>query len=103
MRKFLWEYDTTVTLDELREEWRNNDEDGRTFREYLDACMYWNNGALTEILTEDTPREYRERAVIDCIVWYSDESDDYCEEWLDLGEIAMKKGFGCKVQIREEE
>lgn len=100
MRQFLWEYETPITLDELREAWRNDEDDERTFREYVDACMYWNNGALVEILTADTPKECRDRAVADCVVWYSDDDDDRCEMWLNGREIAERRSDGCRVVVR---
>lgn len=65
MRRFLIEMDTEITLDELRRDYYEQfeDTDAETFEQYLELCMYWNNGALTEILTEDTPRGWASRAV----------------------------------------
>lgn len=67
MRKFLNDYESIVTIEELKngEEFRefmeeNPEED---FARYLDLCMWWNNGFLTEILTADTPKEARRGAV----------------------------------------
>lgn len=96
MRKFLVEYDEVITLDDVRRSWREFAEDDMTFADYLRNCLD-KNGALTEILTEDTPRENRRGAVTLCRVQYSEEEWDYCEEWLTEEEQEFKKFCGYSV------
>ena len=52
-----------------------------TFPQYLDDCL-GKNGALVEILTDDTPRGYERDAVSLYRVQYSDDPDDIREEYL---------------------
>ena len=97
MRKFLVEYVKEITMDDVRESWEQFAEDGETFAQYLNACLD-KNGALTEILTADTPRENRRGAVTLCRVIYGDDDpDDYCEEWLTEQERSFKEFCGCTV------
>lgn len=65
MRKFLIEMEQEITLEELRRDYYEQfeDTDAETFERYLELCMWWNNGALTEILTDETPRGLASRAV----------------------------------------
>lgn len=98
MRKFLVEMDYVVTLEDMRDEWREWARDGETFAQYLENCMARNNGALTEILTEDTPRGELSGAVSLCRVQYSEDEDDYCEEWLTSQEIFQKFCDGCGIK-----
>ena len=92
MRKFLVEMDSEITLDDLRRDYESGaaDTDAETFAQYLENCMARNNGALTEILTEDTPSGELNSAVTLCRVQYSEDEGDYCEEWLTPQEIAEK-------------
>lgn len=91
MRKFLYEMDYEITECELRDyyekEKRGECSDYETFGEYLKNCMYWWNGALTEILTADTPRELRRRAVSYMRAIYSDDADDSCWMWMNFDDI----------------
>ena len=98
MRKFLYEYETVFTLEQLETEYRTDraeDFDG-TFAQWLEECT-GKNGALTEILTDDTPRWNRKSAVIECVVYGDDENDDYFA-WLTLDEIARKRSCGYCVK-----
>ena len=97
MRKFLVEMDREVTLDEVRESWREFADGGETFAQYLENCMARNNGALTEILTADTPAGEKRGAVTLCGVYYSENPEDYCEEWLTEQERKFKESCGCTV------
>jgi len=97
MRKFLIEYEQEVTLDDVRQSWREFAEDDMPFAVYLRNCLD-KNGALTEILTSDTPRENRREAVTLCRVYYSDDRNDYCDEWLREDEQEFKKFCGYYVR-----
>lgn len=104
MRRFLIEMETEVTLEEIREDYNKNreriaEESGaENFGEYLENCMYWNNGALTEILTDDTPRDLRKRAVRPCKVLYEGD-DEWCERYLHYGEMRDLWESGAKIQL----
>ena len=91
MRKFLYEMETEITESELREYYEKEKhgecEDYGTFGEYLKNCMFWWNGALTEILTAETPKELRRRAVSYMRAVYSDDADDSCWMWLTYDDI----------------
>ena len=102
MRKFLIEMDVEITLADVKKEYEARreeiEEDGaENFAQFLDLCMFWNNGALTEILTEETPRGEQARAVTLCRVWYSDDADDFCDEWLTEQEAHEKAAAWCGV------
>lgn len=108
MRKFLIEMETVITLEHLARDYENRraelSRDGiETFPQYLEQCMARNNGALTEIMTDDTPRGNRREAVRLCNVWYSEDARDVCAEWLTPQEIARKtRGDGLRVDIIED-
>lgn len=103
MRKFLIEMETEITLVEIEEDYKNRrdeiaEESGaENFGEYLENCMYWNNGSLTEILTEDTPRELRKRAVRPCR--YQIDGGDWLEWWLHFGQICELWERGAKIML----
>ena len=96
MRKFLNDYDSIVTLEELKngEEYSQfkMDYPGATFEQYLAECMYWNNGFLTEILTRDTPKSERRKAVSLCALYDCETGEFACVEWLDYYGIVREKG-----------
>ena len=99
MRKFLFEYDEVVTLDDVRASFDALDPDERremTFSNYLADCL-GKNGALTEIKTAETPRG--QYAVTRCEVGYSDDPMDFCFEWLTDSEIVEKRADGCAVSV----
>ena len=80
MRKFLVEMDSVVTLAELEQDFKEFAEkefDGN-FSQWLDECL-GKNGALTEILTEDTPRGRRNDAVVECHITDADTGDEYTQ------------------------
>ena len=94
MRKFLDEMEREITLDELRAYYESDaermerDEGIESFERYLELCMFWNNGSLTEILTEDTPRGWASRAVGK--FWVTDaETGEKYEEWLPLSQFEL--------------
>jgi hypothetical protein len=98
MRKFLIEMDVEITLDEVEQNYHEFDyDDVMTFPQYLADCL-GKNGALTEILTDETPRGEEMRAVSLCRVQYSEDEDDYCEEWLTPTEIYEKWRDGCGIK-----
>lgn len=99
MRKFLCDYDSVWTEEQLRDFFANESDDREymTFEQWLAECM-GKNGALVEILTDDTPKWERERAVSLCRVHYSDDRDDYCDEWLNGAEQDFKKFCGYHVE-----
>ena len=98
MRKFLVEMEYVVTLEDMRDEWNMWARDGESFAQYLENCMARNNGALTEILTADTPDGELSGAVTLCRVQYSEDENDYCEEWLTGKEICEKWRDGCGIK-----
>lgn len=81
MRKFLYDRESIVTLEELEngEEFAEfmRENPGESFNRYLELCMWWNNGSLEEILTADTPKSERRRAVSRVAVfsasWYGED------------------------------
>lgn len=84
MRKFLVDYDSEWTLDELREFFEKESDDRAyfdSFEEWLDRVLRDKNGSLTEILTEDTPREQAAYAVARFVVTDAETGDTY-EKWL---------------------
>ena len=97
MRKFLMDYDGVITIWDVYYEWELWEKENMTFQQYLADCL-GKNGALTEILTDETPNDERERAVTLCRVHYSDERDDYCDEWLREDEIDFKRWCGYYVE-----
>lgn len=99
MRKFLIEMEQEITLDELRRDYETGavESDGESFPRYLELCMARNNGALTEILTEDTPSGERRGAVTLCRVSNPDDCYDEWEEWLTEQEMNRKRSYGCGV------
>ena len=99
MRKFLCEYDSVWTLDELKNffDTETDDREYMTFEQWLADCL-GKNGALTEILTEDTPNSNGKYAVTLCRVWCADE-DDYFEEWLTEEQAHDKFAMGYYVKI----
>ena len=100
MRRFLHDYESVITMEELQngEEFKEFMEENpdESFARYLDLCMYWNNGFLTEILTADTPVENRRGAVMLCAVF--DGEYDYADmpwvAYLNAAEIAQQKRCG---------
>jgi hypothetical protein len=92
MRKFLIEMEQEITLDELRRDYYEVFERGETgaetFERYLELCMWWNNGALTEILTADTPRGWASRAVGKFCVEDA-ETGEKNWEWLPLSQFDL--------------
>lgn len=102
MRKFLIEMETEITLEELKNNYDRKREQMAlegidSFARYLDLCMARNNGALTEILTDETPRGEQRNAVTLCRVWYSDDAEDCCDEWLTEQEAHEKQAWGYSV------
>lgn len=95
MRKFLHDYESIVTIEELKsgDEYKEfiSDYPDATFEEYLDLCMFWNNGFLTEILTADTPKAERRRAVSRVAVfsksWYGEDINFPFVTWKTAAEI----------------
>lgn len=101
MRKFLVEYRDIITEQELRDFYETEFDDRAymSFEEML-ADGLGKNGSLTEILTEDTPRG--QYAVTLCRVWYSEDEDDYCDEWLTEQEAHDKAAlWGCGTKVLE--
>lgn len=98
MRKFLVERDWVISLPELMQEWEEWARDDMTFEQYLADCLS-KNGALTEILTDDTPRENSRDAVTLIRVWYSDDVDDYCDEWLTEEQAHEKFPWTCGMKV----
>lgn len=100
MRKFLCDYNSVWTEEELERFFREvaDDREYMTFSQWLADCLS-KNGALVEILTEDTPRGEEMRAVTLCRVQYSEEEYDYCEEWLTPSQIAEKRRDGCGIKF----
>lgn len=87
MRKFLVEMDSVVTLADLEQDFKDFAEkefDGN-FSQWLDECL-GKNGALTEILTEDTPRDKVNSAVVNFHVTDADTGDEYWR-WLPVGAV----------------
>lgn len=109
MRKFLEEETNNIwTLEELKWYFENQYggddisgiQNGETFEHYLESCMYWNNGELTEILTEDTPPECVADSIQLCRVRYSDDEDDYSVMWLNPRQIKRREeSTGYPVEI----
>ena len=95
MRKFLNDYETIVTMEELKngDEYKEfiNDYPGATFEEYLDLCMFWNNGFLTEILTADTPKSERRKAVSLCALHDCETGELQFIQWLTYDGIMREK------------
>ena len=100
MRKFLCEYETIYTMEELEKFFHTESDDREymTFAQWLADCM-GKNGSLREILTLDTPRGEQLHALSLCRVQYSEDEDDYCEEWLTPTEICEKWRDGCGVKF----
>ena len=96
MRKFLVEMDYVISMEDVIQEWEEWEQENMTFPQYLADCL-GKNGALTEILTEDTPPENRKNAVIPCRVWYSDDVEDCFETWLTEQGIAEHELFATKI------
>lgn len=98
MRKFLHDYESIVTIEELKngDEFKEfvNDYPGETFERYLDLCMFWNNGFLTEILTNETPKNQRRYAVSSCALHDCETGEFECCEWLDYSNIQKEKMYG---------
>ena len=98
MRKFLWEMETVVTLDDVRESYyalEPTERVGMTFPQYLADCL-GKNGALTEILTDETPRGEQQKAVCNYAI-QNPESGDVWEEWLTPGGVNDRKSDGYDV------
>lgn len=95
MRKFLHEYESIVTLEELEngEEFAEfmRENPGESFFRYLELCMWWNNGSLAEILTAGTPKAERRRAVSRVAVfsksWYGEDINFPFVTWKTAAEI----------------
>lgn len=98
MRKFLHDYESIVTIEELKngDEYKEfvNDYPDATFEEYLDLCMFWNNGFLTEILTNETPKNQRRYAVSLCAVYDCDFEEIMNWQWLDYADILREQRYG---------
>ncbi len=92
MRKFLYEYETVWTEEQLREFYENESEDKEhmTYDEWLGECL-GKNGALTEIRTTDTPRG--QFAVSLYRVHYSDDPDDVAEQWLSPEQVKEQEFY----------
>lgn len=63
MRKFYdSDYDRYYTIEELETQFEelkaNGETDAETFEEYLDNCMYYNNGTLEEVEERETPTHH---------------------------------------------
>lgn len=95
MRKFLNDYDSIVTIEELQnsEEFSQFMEDypDESFSRYLELCMYWNNGFLTEILTADTPKNERRKAISLCALHDCETGELDIIEWLTYDGIMREK------------
>ena len=98
MRKFLHDYESIVTIEELKsgDEYKEfvNDYPGETFEKYLDLCMFWNNGFLTEILTNETPKNQRRDAVSLCSIYDSETGEYESTYWLSYYGIMREKRYG---------
>ena len=89
MRRFLVEYRDIITEQELRD-FYEAEFDGKEYMTFADmlADGLGKNGSLTEIATQDTPKG--QNAVTLYRVWYSEDRDDYCDEWLYPWEYQQK-------------
>ena len=47
------EYEEYITIDELEKQYKelkaNGDTEAETFKDYINNCMWWNNGSLEEV------------------------------------------------------
>lgn len=101
MRKFLYEYDFIVTMEELQFYYNESTEKAeKTFNQYLEECLS-KNGSLVEIKTKETPK------YIDSVtlyrVAYSDGIDDTCDMWLTDSEAEFQRSIGNQLAIIREE
>jgi hypothetical protein len=103
MRRFLCEYDSVWTEEQLRDFFANESDDREymTFEQWLAECM-GKNGALVEILTDDTPNGERHHAV--CCYAVQNNEGDVWEEWLTEGGVNDRKsdGFAIVPTCRED-
>lgn len=93
MRKFLHEYESIVTMEELEAEFNKYHKEfpEDSFDYWLSCCMWWNNGSLTEILTAGTPKAERRRAVSRVAVfsksWYGEDINFPFVTWATAAKI----------------
>ena len=98
MRKFLCDYDSVWTLAELEQDFKEfagKEFDGN-FSQWLDECL-GKNGALTEILTDETPKENRADAVSYYRVICSELAGDEYETWTTEEHADFLKSCGYTV------
>ncbi len=100
MRKFLIELDSVIGIDELKKDFYEKFENTEkiTFARYLELCMWWNNGALTEILTDETPPEMRSRAVTYYHAVCSETDGDEYWLWATESHAKILAGEGYRVE-----
>lgn len=92
MRKFLCEYDSIVTMEELQSYYNESSEkEYESFSQYLENCL-GKNGSLVEIRTSETPNN--SNAVTLYRVAYSDDIDDTCDMWLTDKQAARENALG---------
>lgn len=92
MRKFLVEYDSIISLEDLQADYNESTEKAeKTFNQYLEECL-GKNGSLVEIKTEETPK------YIDSVtlyrVSYSDDIGDSCDMWLTDKQAESENALG---------
>lgn len=92
MRKFLVEYDSIISLEDLQADYNESTEKAeKTFNQYLEECL-GKNGSLVEIKTKETPK------YIDSVtlyrVAYSDDIGDTCDMWLTDKQAEREKALG---------
>ena len=97
MRKFLVEYRDIITEQELRAEFAGAEDLREIYDSFEDLLAEGlsKNGSLTEIQTEDTPKG--QSAVTLYRVWYSEDKEDYCDEWLYPWEYQQRWEDECRV------
>lgn len=92
MRKFLVEYDSIVSLEDLQAYYNESTEKAeKTFNQYLEECL-GKNGSLVEIKTKETPK-YIDSVTLYRIT-YSDDIGDTCEMWLTDKQAEREKALG---------
>ena len=99
MRKFLYEYESICTEADVMEEYKKNGyQYETTFRHFLNDHCLGKNGALVEILTDETPRENRQYAVTFCSVSDEDTEDTMDDtRWLTYGQRQQLIACGYRV------
>ena len=99
MRLFLMDYEYTMTESDVYMSYLESEdytEYKTPFPVYLADCLS-KNGALTEILTKDTPKENRRSAVSLCCVLHRDDDDLSDIRYLTYYEIKNQISYGNKI------